>query len=223
MKVVIFDLFGTLVKPESDKLAHHELAEYLRKKYGVNNQAFLNLYDRYEAEGMLPRAALMKAIRDLVPGIGEREVEEILKKHAEFHAALAIPYEDAERAVSAAKEKVGHIAVVTDAERDVAESVLASVGVLPLIDAIVASDDVGEKKPSPKPFLMALELLDTSPENAVSIGDSCKDVEGSRSAGIRAILVKRYDSELGCEGRAFAIAASLVEAVEKGVNLLLGQ
>ncbi len=222
MRVVIFDLFGTLVKPESDELAHREFAEYLTKKYGVDGAAFLSLYNRYEAEGMLPRDALLRAIRELLPSIGEEEVGDILRKHAEFHAAFTIPYEDAVRAVSIAKERVGHIAVVTDAEKDVAESVLASIGILQLIDAVVASDDAGERKPSPKPFVRALELLGTSPESAASIGDSCKDVDGSRSAGIKAILVKRSDSELGCEARAFLVASSLVEAVERAVNLLLG-
>ena len=223
MRAVVLDLFGTLVKPESDELAHRELAEYLSKEYGVNKRLFLSFYDRYDAEGMLPGAALVKAIRELLPGIGEREIEDILRKHAEFHAAFTIPYEDTERAVSMAKEKVGHVAIVTDAEKNVAESVLASAGVLPLIDVIVASDDVGVRKPSPKPFLRALELLNTLPENAVSIGDSCKDVDGSRSAGIKAILVKRSGSWLGCEERAVAITASLIEAVERAVNLLLGQ
>lgn len=223
MRVVIVDLFGTLVKPESDRLAHLELAEYLSREYGVNKQVFLNLYDEYESRGMLPGTALVMVLRVLLPSLEEREVEDILRKHAEFHAAFTIPYEDAARAVSIAKERVGYVAVVTDAERDVAESVLASLGVLNLIDVIVASDDVGERKPSPKPFLRALELLNTRPENAVSIGDSCKDVDGSRSAGIRAILLKRSDTKLGCEGRASAVATSLVEAVENAVNLLLGQ
>ena len=223
MRVVILDLFGTLVKPESDKLAHQELAEYLNKKYGIDKQAFLSLYDKYEAMGVLPGTALTKAINGLLPDLGKDEIEDILRKHAEFHAAFTVPYEDAEKAVLTAKEKVGHVAVVTDAEREVAESVLASLGVLSLIDVIVTSDDVGERKPSPKPFRRALELLGTSPDSAVSIGDSCKDVDGSRSAGIRAILVKRSGPELGCEGRASAVVASLMEAVEKAVNLLLGQ
>lgn len=223
MRAVIFDLFGTLVKPESDTLAHEELARYLSKEYGISKDEFLKLYDEYELRGDLPGEALKKAVQALLPNIGDEELKEIMRKHAEFHAAFTLPYEDAERAVSAAKEKVGHVAVVTDAERDVAESVLASLGVLPLIDVIVASDDVGVRKPSPKPYLMALELLDTKPGNAVSIGDSCKDVEGSRQAGIQPVLVKRGIEELGCEDKALAVVPSIVEAVDKAVNLLLGK
>lgn len=223
MKVIIFDLFGTLVKPESDRLAHQELADYLSREYGVSKQAFLSLYDELESRGELPGDAVARTIQQLLPGLKEEELKGILRKHAELHAAFTIPYEDTERAVSVAKERIGHVAVVTDAGRDVAELVLASLGVLPLIDVIVTSEDVGERKPSPKPYLKALELLGTQPDDAVSIGDSCKDLESSRSAGVRAVLVRRISSELGCEGMASAVATSVLEAVEKAVNLLLGQ
>ncbi len=223
MRAVIFDLFGTLVKQESERLAHEELSEYLSKRYRINKRILLDLYSRYELRGMLPKTAILKAVRDLIPDLGDEEVKDIIRKHAEFHAAFTIPYEDAVRAVLLAKEKVGHIAVVTDAERDVAESVLASLGVLTFIDVVVTPDDAGERKPSPKPFLRALELLGTSPDRAVSIGDSCKDIDASRSAGIRAVLVNRSALKLGCEEKASAVVPSLLEAVDRAINLLLGQ
>ncbi len=223
LRAVIFDLFGTLVKQESERLAHEELSEYLSKRYGINKRVLLDLYSRYESRGMLPKTAILKAAQDLIPNLRDEEVKDILRKHVEFHAAFTIPYEDAVKAVLLTKEKVGHIAVVTDAEREVAESVLASLGVLAIVDVVVTPDDAGERKPSPKPFLRALELLGTPPDRAVSIGDSCKDIEASRSAGIRAVLVKRSALKLGCEREASAVASSLLEAVDQAVNLLLGQ
>ena len=223
MRVVIFDLFGTLVKPGSNELAHQELAEYLSRKYGVNKEDFIKVYDKYEECGEIPRIALVKTLKELIEGLSDSDLEEILRKHAELHAAFTIPYEDTERAVQEAKEKVGHVAVVTDAEKVVAESVLASLGVIQFVDVIITSDDVKERKPSPKLYLTALKLLDTPSENAVTIGDSCKDVEGSGFAGIRAILLKRSDTLLGCEEKAHAVVSSLADAVDTAVNLLLGQ
>jgi putative hydrolase of the HAD superfamily len=64
------------------------------------------------------------------------------------------------------------------------------------LDAVVTSVEVGFTKPSPEIFLLALEKLKCSRDEAVMIGDSWEsDIIGARNAGIRAIWFNRYGNE----------------------------
>jgi HAD superfamily hydrolase (TIGR01509 family) len=63
-------------------------------------------------------------------------------------------------------------------------------GLLSRLDAVVFCTDVGWRKPHPAVFRRALELLDTTAEHAVFVGDDpVWDVEGARSAGVRPVLL----------------------------------
>jgi HAD superfamily hydrolase (TIGR01509 family) len=67
-------------------------------------------------------------------------------------------------------------------------------GLLAALDAVVFCTDVGWRKPHPIPFRRALEMLDTSPKEAVFVGDDpVWDIEGARSAGLRPILLTTHE------------------------------
>jgi HAD superfamily hydrolase (TIGR01549 family) len=60
------------------------------------------------------------------------------------------------------------------------------------IDVLVVSEEVGVSKPDARIFEIALERAGAGPQEAVMIGDSwANDVEGARSAGIRAVWFNR--------------------------------
>ena len=58
-----------------------------------------------------------------------------------------------------------------------------------MVDFVVREGDIPESKPHPRPFLHALERLNTLPENAVFIGDSPNDIESASRAGCYTVLV----------------------------------
>lgn len=61
-------------------------------------------------------------------------------------------------------------------------------------EALVISDRVGYLKPSAGIFRHALELLGTTPDLALHVGDSIRaDVEGARGVGMRAVLIDRTE------------------------------
>lgn len=63
-------------------------------------------------------------------------------------------------------------------------------GVMNLFDATVFSSDSGIVKPSPRPFLKALDLMKVSPQDALVIGDSVRrDLGGAVAAGLPCLLV----------------------------------
>ena len=75
-----------------------------------------------------------------------------------------------------------------------------------LVDAIVCGDEVREGKPSPEPYLRALEKLDVSANDALAIEDGYAGVRSAQSAGIRAVQLAPGGPDAGAIG-------SLVDAI----------
>jgi putative hydrolase of the HAD superfamily len=69
---------------------------------------------------------------------------------------------------------------------------LAETGLAPLVDAAVASAELGVAKPDPAIFAHALGLVGAGADAAWHVGDSvAADVEGALAAGVRPVLVAR--------------------------------
>jgi putative hydrolase of the HAD superfamily len=70
--------------------------------------------------------------------------------------------------------------------------VLGGAGMLPLLDGVITSAEVGAAKPDPAIFEAGLAAAGCSAGEAVHVGDSVDhDVEGARAAGIRPLLLAR--------------------------------
>ena len=56
-------------------------------------------------------------------------------------------------------------------------------------DVVVSCDDTDKHKPDPTPVNIALERLDSKPENAIMLGDTKFDILCARNAGVLSVLV----------------------------------
>lgn len=87
------------------------------------------------------------------------------------------------------------LAVVSDAPSREAWLRLCYINFHHIFDAVVTYDDTGERKPSPKPFLMALTQLSLSPKEVVMIGDWAeRDMVGAKNVGMQTAFAKYGDS-----------------------------
>jgi len=60
---------------------------------------------------------------------------------------------------------------------------------------VVTFDDTGERKPSPKPFNKALELLGVKPEEALMVGDwPERDIKGAKAVGMKTAFARYGDT-----------------------------
>lgn len=67
---------------------------------------------------------------------------------------------------------------------------LARLGILEYFDCLVFSDEHQIAKPNPELFSIALERLETMPEQAVHVGDQIYfDCDGAKQAGMKAVLL----------------------------------
>jgi len=84
--------------------------------------------------------------------------------------------------------------IVTDAHSRNATLRLEKTGLLPFFCCMVTYDMVKVKKPAPEPFLFALEMMETSTDEAILIGDSPRrDIEPGRFLGILTVYARYGD------------------------------
>jgi phosphoglycolate phosphatase len=79
---------------------------------------------------------------------------------------------------------------VTNKPREFTLPLLERLALAPRFGAVVAGDDVKEKKPHPALLLAACERLGVSPAQAIMIGDSVNDALAAHAAGMRVVLVE---------------------------------
>jgi FMN hydrolase / 5-amino-6-(5-phospho-D-ribitylamino)uracil phosphatase len=99
----------------------------------------------------------------------------------------------ADAATSLAALRPGRrLGLVTNGPTDVQREKIALLGVEPLVDFVLVSEEFGADKPDPAIFREALRLAGAETAEAVFVGDSAEhDVAGARAAGIRAVWVNR--------------------------------
>lgn len=100
-------------------------------------------------------------------------------------------FEDAAPALMDLRELGVRLVVVSNWDWSLTD-VLGSAGLLPLLDGIVTSAEVGAAKPDRAIFEAGLAAAGCDAAEAVHVGDSPgTDVEGARGAGIRPLLLAR--------------------------------
>jgi HAD superfamily hydrolase (TIGR01509 family) len=91
-------------------------------------------------------------------------------------------------------------ALLTACRRDIVLPTLARRGVGPLLDLVLALEDVARPKPDPEVVLLALQRLGAETREALFVGDSDKDIMAARAAGVEMALYlpdrnRRYYSD----------------------------
>jgi len=86
------------------------------------------------------------------------------------------------------------LGLVTDAENRDARLRLGKINLLTSFDSMVTFDRAKEKKPSKRPFLIALDELHVSPAETLLVGDSPRrDIEPCRDLGITTVYARYGD------------------------------
>jgi putative hydrolase of the HAD superfamily len=124
-------------------------------------------------------------------------------------------FADAAPALEALAAQERRLAVVSNWDVSL-PPLLVRLGLAGHIELVVHSAAVGASKPSPRPFLVALELLALEPADCVHVGDDpVNDGEGAAAAGLRAILVDRREQGWpGLRVRSLAEVPALLEQLD---------
>jgi pyrophosphatase PpaX len=109
--------------------------------------------------------------------------------HHQHHDELLKQYPGVVEPVRDLKERGVKLGVVTSKMPWSTKRGLELCGFDGMFDAFVTADDVKKHKPDPEPVLRALELLQSTPEESVFVGDSPHDMAAGRAAGVKTAAV----------------------------------
>jgi HAD superfamily hydrolase (TIGR01509 family) len=169
-KGIIFDLDGTIWDSMPYRIRAWEMAF---RDYGIDSDPeVIRLMIGY------PGSMLIKRMNARDPNIEMAEERYFSKMFSEvkFFPDVAGTFREL--------RKLGFkIAIVTSSRRAMAERLIIKV------DALVTMDDVSNGKPDPEGYRKAMDLMGTSPESTVVVGDIDNDLIPAKILGSVAVLV----------------------------------
>jgi len=187
-KAVLFDLDGTLIDSAPDITA------------SVNE--LLSCYHLPPLTVAQVKAMIGEGVKKLVerafaasgsPLTGQafdeanRLMAEIYPRHLTQFTQLMPGAMEAVASMHASGIRLG---VVTNKPQVAARSVLLHFRLAERFGAIVGGDAVLHGKPAPDGLLLALEQLESSPHEALMVGDSGTDVAAAHAAGLQVVIVR---------------------------------
>ena len=184
LEAVIFDLDNTLVDSRHD---YREMSRRLREVFEERGL--------WQEDPENPRKIWqivrggIEGIREL--GLSEDESRELMDDvndaltAAELSALdTAKPMPNAVETLDALKKMGLKVGIATRSGAAYAKRCVEKTGLAPFVDAMLARDEVDSPKPSPDHLLEVVDLLESTPEKVVYIGDSTTDLTTARAAGI---------------------------------------
>lgn len=197
IKTVIFDLDNTLYDYDAaHSVAFRTLINYAQEEFGLSPETFLSLQE--DANRLLiqrtggncaaihNRLLRYQILLELLgkPILHAPRMEQLYWSTLLDHAVLSPGASDCLTQLKAAEIRLG---IGTDMTADWQYLKLERLGILPLFDFIVCSEEVSAEKPDPRFFRLCLEKAGCRAEECAFVGDSLpKDVLGGRHAGMPA-------------------------------------
>lgn len=201
-EVFLFDFDGTLFDTFESSIYVFEEA-YRRIGVSINRDDILG-YTREPIPVSYERVmGSLKGYDDFIASIDELVFSQKVVDMAEI-------YKDTKSTIEYLHSHKKIVGIVTSNAKEHVLDVLRRFGLENSFDVIVGNREASTPKPSPKPLLKALELLNyKNKEKVVYIGDAINDVIAAKNAEIKGVLLDRLNefSEL----KEYSIIKSLDE------------
>jgi len=198
IKAVIFDLDNTLMDFMRMKRAAVDAAVDAMLDAGLTlkkEKMYESIFETYWKEGIEDQNIFDKV---LVKEFGQVDYRILAagiigyKRAKEGHMIL---YPGVKLALTELMKSGVSMGVVSDAPRLSVWMRIVALGLHHYFEHVVAFEDTGERKPSPKPFKKILGLLGVEPGDAIMVGDWAeRDIKGAKALGIRTAWAK-YGNE----------------------------
>ncbi|MEW2467988.1 HAD family hydrolase [Streptomyces sp. NPDC046994] len=122
----------------------------------------------------------------------EAELDSIAARFTEVMDRSVRPFPDARPALLRLGGLGLPVVVLTNGDGRRQRAKLVRTGLLPLVDAVVASGDLGVHKPHARCFAAAAAAVNVASAELLHAGDDAvHDVRGARAAGVRAVHIRR--------------------------------
>ncbi len=194
IKAIIFDLDNTLTDFIKMKRLSVEAAASAMIDAGLDMKAeriMRKLFKLYDQLGWEHQTIFQKFLQEETKTIDYRILAYAINAYRRVRVGFLEPYPHVIATLQKLKEKGITLAIVSDAPKIQAWMRLSAMKIDYFFDTVVTFDDTKQKKPSPKPFEVALKKLRLPPEDCLMVGDMPeRDIMGAKKMGMQTCFAK---------------------------------
>ncbi|HIM73563.1 MAG TPA: TIGR02253 family HAD-type hydrolase [Candidatus Marinimicrobia bacterium] len=198
IQAIIFDLDNTLLDFIKMKQFAVKAAITAMNEAGLNvdeEKAYQDIIDLYVDKGWENQQVFDDYLNQTVGEVSNKILAAGIVAYRRAREATLLVYPNVNKTLIELIKMGIKLAVVSDAPSREAWMRLYYLNLHHLFDPVLTYDDTGVRKPSPKPFQMALDYLKVKPEEALMIGDwPERDVVGAKQIGMKTIFARYGDT-----------------------------
>ena len=210
LRAVIFDLDGTLYDYKAAHApAFAALTDYAGKSLGIAPEAFRNLHRQAErvvnercggpCAAVHSRLIRYQVILELA-GASIARAPEMSRLYWSTLIKAMRPNPGMLECLQALRGMGLMIGVCTNMTADWQFEKLIALGIMPLVDFLVTSEEAGAEKPERRIFDLCARKAGCEPGACVFVGDNLKgDALGALNAGMRSIWLSAGEDTEGCD------------------------
>ena len=198
IQAIIFDLDNTLLDFIKMKQFAVKAAITAMNEAGLNvdeEKAYQDIIDLYVDKGWENQQVFDDYLNQTVGEVSNKILAAGIVAYRRAREATLLVYPNVNKTLIELIKMGIKLAVVSDAPSREAWMRLYYLNLHHLFDPVLTYDDTGVRKPSPKPFQMALDYLKVNPEEALMVGDwPERDVVGAKQIGMKTIFARYGDT-----------------------------
>lgn len=198
IKAVIFDLDNTLVDFMAMKRQAIAAAidSMIDAGLGLTREEAQARIDAiYKERGIEFQNVFDQLLYDVFQKVDYKILSAGIIAYRRAREAALVPYPHVNMTLISLLKRGIKLAVISDAPGREAWLRLCYLNFHHVFDHVITFDDTGERKPSPVPFLRALELLQVQPHEAIMVGDWAeRDVVGAAQVGMVTVFARYGDT-----------------------------
>lgn len=187
MRTVVFDLDGTLADTSADLIAAAN-ACFAELGLGALLDPKKDARTAFRGARAMLRLGLERVGR-LDQALVEAEYPKLLGHYSANLLGETVLYPGAEEAVRTLLKQGFKVAICTNKPVEMAEELLAQLGLRDLFGALVGAGSLAVRKPDPAPYVAAVERAGGQLSRSLLVGDTETDRETARAAGVPCVLV----------------------------------
>ncbi len=187
VEALIFDLDGTLVDTAPDLLlaTNHALSLIDRPAMSITQlRGFV---------GHGSRALIEKGVAATGDAVDEETLRRLNLAFLDYYgdniARDSVMFQGLTSVLDNAKSRNLKLGVCTNKVERLSLKLLAELGVMPVIDAVVGGDTLPVMKPDPAPYFETARRMNVNPARTIMFGDSETDIRTAQAAGVPVIAV----------------------------------
>ena len=198
IKAIIFDLDNTLLDFVKMKQFAVKAAITAMIEAGLDvdeKKAYQDIFDLYVNKGWENQQVFDDYLNQTVGKVSNKILAAGIVSYRRAREATLLVYPNVNKTLIELIKMGIQLSVVSDAPSREAWMRLYYLNLHHVFDPVLTFDDTGVRKPSAKPFEMALDVLQSSPDEVLMIGDwPERDVVGAKKIGMKTIFARYGDT-----------------------------